>query len=262
MMCRVVIIFFAFLLAGIALAEDEPIQPLQRLLLPKRELLPDRDSLTNTPTWKSSATVGFTLTRGNSDTLLVAVKLQTQRKSKANEWLLGLDGAYGENNSEKSRESLHGYGQFNHFFAPRWYDFGRVDGLHDGIKDIRYRFTASTGLGYYFIQQTNLALALEAGPSLVTERQGADDQTYAAARLASRFEYRLGSGSRIWQRTELIPQVDKQENYVVNAELGIETPVAKDLTLQVYLQDNYVHQPAPDYKHNDVRLISGLSYRF
>lgn len=262
MMCRVVIILLACLLAGVALAEDEPVQPLQRLLLPKRDLLTDFISLTNKPVWKSSATVGFTLTRGNSDTLLLVAKLQTQRKSRENEWLFGADGAYGEDNSEKTRETLHGYGQFNHFFTPRWYDFGRVDGLHDGIKDIRYRFTASTGLGYYLIQRTNTALALEAGPSIVTERQGAEDQTYAAARLANRFEYKLGSGARIWQGTELIPQIDRTANFIINAELGIETPVAKDLTLQVYLQDNFVNQPAPDYKHNDIRLISGLSYKF
>lgn len=256
------ILLVLLLLAGVASAEDETVQPLQRLLLPKRDLLPNPAPATNVPAWKSSATVGFSMTRGNSDNLLVAGKLQTQWKSRVNEWLLGADGAYGEDNSEKTRETLHGYGQFNHFFNPRLYDFGRMDGLHDGIKDIRYRFTASTGLGYYLVQRTNTAFAVEAGPSLVTERQGADDQTYAAARLASRYEYKFGSGARIWQGTELISQMDQPDNFIINAELGIETPVAKNLALQVYLQDNYVNLPAPDYKHNDIRLISGLSYKF
>jgi putative salt-induced outer membrane protein YdiY len=256
------IIFFVLLLAGVVVAEEQEVPPLQRLLLPKRDLLPDPEAFTNRPSWKSSATLGFSMTRGNSDTLLTVAKLQTQWKSRENEWLLGSDGAYGEDNSQKTREALHGYGQFNHFFNPQLYDFGRVDGLHDGIKDIRYRFTASTGLGYYLVQRTNLAFAVEAGPSLVTERQGKDDQLYGAARLASRFEYKLGPNARIWQGAELIPQIDRTDNFILNAEIGIETAIVKDVALQVYVQDNYVNQPAPDYKHNDFRLLSGLSYKF
>jgi len=244
------------------MAADTVIQPLQRLSLPKRELIIDPDSLTNVPAWKSSATVGFSFSRGNSDTLLLVTKIQTEWRSRLNEWLLGGDGAYGEDNSEKNRETLHGYGQFNHLFTQRIYGFGRVDGLHDGIKDIRYRFTASTGLGYYLMQCTNMAFAVEAGPSVVKERQGSEAQTYAAARLATRFEYRFASGASIWQRAELIPQINEMDNFVVNAELGIETPIAKNISLQVFVQDNYVNQPATDYKHNDIRLISGLSYKF
>lgn len=262
-MIRLVGIFsLLLLLTGVALAEDPVVQPLLRLMLPKRELILDPTALTNAPQWKSSATVGFSLTQGNSDTLLLVTKLQTEWKSSRNEWLLGADGAYGEDNSQKNRETLHGYGQFNHFLTSRLYDFGRMDGLHDGIKDIRYRFTASVGLGYYLVQRTNMAFAVEAGPSMVTERQGSDQQTYAAARLATRFEWRLGSGARIWQRSELIPQMDEVDNYVLNAELGIETAIAKDLTVQIFIQDNYVNQPASDYKHNDIRLISGMAYKF
>jgi putative salt-induced outer membrane protein YdiY len=245
-----------------ATGAEVPLQPLQKLSLLSTGLLPDPASMTNRPTWTSSVSLGFSMTRGNSDTLLAMAKLQTQRRSELNEWLLGANGAYGEDNSEKNRETLHGFGQFNHFFTSRLYDFGRVDGLHDGIKDINYRFTASVGLGYFLVQQTNLSFAVEAGPSLVSERQGEEDQTYAAVRLAERFEYKLNATARIWHTAELIPQVDQTDNFIINAEVGIETAIAKDLALQVYVQDNYVNLPASTYKHNDVRLVSGISYKF
>lgn len=247
-------------------AEELPVQPLQRLSFTTRELLPDAASVTNTvtnlPAWKSSASVGFSMTRGNSDTLLAMARLQTEKIAGFNEWFFGASGAYGEDNSTKNRETLQGNGQFNHFITSRFYDFGRVDGLHDGIKDIAYRFTASIGVGYYLLQRTNLALSVEVGPSAVTERQGNEAKTYAAGRLAERFEYKLSSGARLWHRAELIPQLDLMANYVVNAEFGIETAIAKDLALQIYIQDNFVNQPAEGYDHNDIRLVSGISYKF
>jgi putative salt-induced outer membrane protein YdiY len=266
MMRFLILLVAAILLPGLpgmkAGAEELQVLPLQRLSLPARDLIPEPEAATNRPGWKSSASLGFSMTRGNSDTLLLIGKLQTERRSGMNEWLLGSSGAYGEDNSTKNRETLVGYAQYNHFLAHSFYDFGRVDGLHDGIKDIQYRFTTSIGVGYYLVQQTNLALSVEAGPSAVSERQGGQVETYGAGRLAERIEYRLESGARIWHRAELIPQVDQMANYVVNAELGIEMGIARDLTLQIYLQDNFVNQPAQGYEHNDIRLISGLSYKF
>lgn len=263
---RISILALLSLLAGVGAApgqsDDQIVQPLQRLSLPTKELPPDPSMITNRPFWKTSVTLGFSMTRGNSDTLLAMAKLQTRHRSAANEWLLGANGAYGESDSEKNRETLHGYGQLNHFFTPRFYDFARMDALHDGIKDIRYRFTASAGLGYFLVQQTNFSYALEGGPSLVTERQGVEDQTYAAARFASRLEWKIAPGARVWHNAEFIPQLNQANNYIVNAEIGIETAILRDLSLQVFLQDNYVNLPAPDYKHNDIRLISGLSYNF
>jgi len=157
---------------------------------------------------------------------------------------------------------VHGFGQFNHFFTDRLFVFGRMDGLHDGIKDIRYRFTASTGLGYYLIQRTNTSFVVEAGPSLVSEQQGDETETYSAMRLAERFDYRLNSTARFWQTAEFIPQADQTANFVLNAEIGIETVITKTLSLQVFVQDSYVNQPAATYQNNDFRLVSGLSVKF
>ena len=266
-MIRPTVIFSAaFLLATCAcsrsVADELPVLPLQRLSLPQELLTVKPPAITNHPVWKSSVALGFTITKGNSDTMLAVANLQTSRRSQANEWLFGADGAYGEDNAVKNRDTLHSFGQFNHFFTSRLFVFGRLDGLHDGIKDIKYRLSASIGLGYYLVQRTNTSLVFEAGPSLVSERQGNQTDTYSALRLAERFDQQLNAAARLWQTAEFIPQVDKTANFIFNAELGIETVITKELSLRVAVQDNYVNQPAATYKNNDFRLISGLSYKF
>jgi putative salt-induced outer membrane protein YdiY len=217
---------------------------------------------TNQPAWESSVAAGLSLTKGNSDTLLATVEFKTRTKTPANELAFGLDGSYGENDSVKNNETLHGVGQYNHLFTKRFYDFFNLEGLHDGIADLQYRFTLSPGAGYYFLKETNTTLAGEVGPSLIFQRLGEVDTTYASLRLAERFEHKLNNGSRVWEKAEVLPQLNKPENFLVNAEVGAEAALTKTFSLRVTLQDNFVNQPAPGHRDNDVKLISSVVYKF
>jgi putative salt-induced outer membrane protein YdiY len=214
------------------------------------------------PHWESSAFAGLTLTRGNSDTLLFAANIKTQRKDKDNEWAFGADGAYGENNSVKNNEIVHGFGQYNRLFSERWFGYARLDATHDAIADVEYRVVLSPGLGYYFIKSKQTTLAGEVGPGLVFEKRGNNDDTYAILRLAERFEHKFSDRARLWQTAEFLPQVDRFKNYVINAEIGIEAALSKKMALSVVLQDTYVNLPAAGRDSNDVKLISGLTYKF
>jgi putative salt-induced outer membrane protein YdiY len=218
--------------------------------------------LTNKPVWESSVSMGLSLTKGNSDTLLTTAAFKTSKKTKENEYMFGMDGSYGENDSIKNNETLHGVGQYNHLFSDRFYGYFNVEGLHDGIADLQYRITLGPGVGYYFLKETNTTLAGELGPGLITQRLGDVDTTYATLRLAEHFEHKLNNSARVWERVEFLPQVDKLRNFLVNAEVGAEASLTKTFSLRVTLQDNFINQPAPGYKSNDVKLISGLVYKF
>jgi putative salt-induced outer membrane protein YdiY len=217
---------------------------------------------TNKPAWESSVSAGLSLTKGNSDTLLTTAAFKTRIKTLANEFMFGLDGAYGESDSVKNNETLHGVSQYNYLFGERFYGFFNLEGLHDGIADLQYRFTFSPGAGYYLVKETNTTLAVEAGPGLIFQRLGGVDTTYASLRLAERFEHKLNNGARVWERAEILPQANKLENFLVNAEIGAEAALTKTLSLRITVQDNFVNQPAPGRKDNDVKLIRGLVYKF
>jgi len=217
---------------------------------------------TNKPAWESSVSAGLSLTKGNSDTLLTTAAFKTRTKTPANEFLFGVNGSYGENDSVKNNETLHGVGQYNHLFSERFYGYLNAESLHDGIADLQYRFTLSPGAGYYFVKTTNTTFAGEVGPGLIFQRLGGVDTTYASLRLAERFKHKLNDGARVWERAEILPQVNKLENFLVNAEIGAEAALTKTFSLRGTLQDNFVNQPAPGRKDNDVKLISSLVYKF
>ena len=212
--------------------------------------------------WQSSAFLGLTLTRGNSDTVLVSGSLKTQKKEKDNEWAFGADGAYGENNSVKNTEVIHGFGQYNRLFSERLFGYLRADALHDGISDVKYRVTLSPGVGYYFIKNKETSLAAEVGPGVVFEERGGDRKTFATLRVAERFEHKFSARARLWQNAELLPEVSRFSNFLINAEIGVAASLSKSLELSVVLQDNYVNEPAAGRQKNDVKLLSGITYKF
>ena len=218
--------------------------------------------------WEESAGLGLTLTRGNSRTLLFTANGLATRKTKQDELDLGADATYGEafnkstSKEEKNAESLHGFGQYNWLFTERFFGYGRVDALHDGIADIKYRVVLGPGVGYYFIKSDRNSLRGEIGPSFIYENRGGVTHGYVALRLAERFEHKLSETAHLWESVEFLPQVDKFKNYLINAELGVEAALTKKLSLRTYLQDNYVNQPASGRLKNDVKLVSALSYKF
>jgi putative salt-induced outer membrane protein YdiY len=220
------------------------------------------------PFWETTAALGLTLTRGNSETLLLNGSILTQHKDLKNEISLGIDGGYGETKNQDTGDTdvntkyLHGFGQYNRLFTDRFYAYGRIDGLSDDIADIDYRFSFSPGVGYYIVKTEKIRLSAEVGPGLITEKKGSVESTYFTIRLGEKFEWKISERARLWQSLEYLPKVDDFGNYIVNAELGIEASLTKKLSLRSYVQDTYISEPAPGRDENDLKWITGLAYKF
>ena len=212
--------------------------------------------------WKKNLTTGVTLTRGNKDSTLISADFTAQKKTPVDEYLLGLGGAYGEQDSRDTVNNYRAFAQWNHLFSDRFFGYLRVEGLQDRIKNLDYRLTVGPGAGYYLLKNTNASLAVEAGSGFMAQRLGGQDESFATVRLADRFEYKLGNGAKLWQSLEFLPQVDKAENFIINFEVGIEAAITKTISLKTSLIDSYANQPAAGHEKNDAKLIAGVAYKF
>lgn len=214
------------------------------------------------PLWETSAAAGLTLTQGNSDTLLTTADIRSARDWDQNEVRLGASATYGETENVRSNEMFQAFGQYNRIWNERRYGYARLDALRDAIADVDYRFVASPGVGYYFIKSPSTSLSGEVGPGFIYERQGGEEGGYFTLRLAERFEHRLNEGARIWQSAEILPQVDDTSNFLINAEIGIESSITENLSLRTSLINTYDNDPAPGRKKNDLKLVSAIAYTF
>lgn len=212
--------------------------------------------------WESSVSAGLSLTRGNSDNTLFTADFLTQRKAAEDEYRIGLGSAYGDQDSKQTVNNYKAFGQWNHLFSERFYAYGRVEGLRDIIADLDYRLTVGPGVGYYFLKQTNTSLAVEGGTEFEAQDLGGQDQTFETVRLAERFEHKFNPHARLWESAEIFPQVDKFDNYVINAEIGLETSLTKSFSVKTSLDDSYANRPAPGKLKNDAKLFAAIAYKF
>jgi putative salt-induced outer membrane protein len=212
--------------------------------------------------WDSSVSLGFTLTKGNSDTMQAVANWLTTYKKDQNELRFGADFTYGEDDGKANAQLLHGFAQYNRLFTDRFYGYVRADGYHDRIADIEYRFVFSPGVGYYFIKNERTTLSGEVGPGLVVEKKGDDKDEYLTLRIAERFEQKLWEKARLWQSLEFLPEVADWGNFILNAEIGIESPLSDKLSLRAYIMDTYTSEPAEGREENDIKLVTAVAYKF
>lgn len=213
--------------------------------------------------WTGTGSLGLTATSGNVNSVLGTANLTAERKGKLNDLSLESDGSYGTVGSTKSAETLHGSAQDNYsVIDDTWYAYGRFEALHDAIADLRYRVTTSGGAGYYFIKDKVTTLSAEAGPALQVEQLDDEYHNYPSARVAETFQRKIDDKAKLWENVEVLPPLTDPGAVVINAEIGVQTPLTKTLSFQTYLDDNFNNAPAAGYKDNDLKLVSGIVIKF
>jgi putative salt-induced outer membrane protein len=218
--------------------------------------------------WKTSVAAGVTVARGNTDSTQISLTGQTQKKWTGNTITLEADMLYGEskipNQSEQvTAQTYHGYAEYDRSFD-RFYGYGKVDGFHDGIADIKYRFTGTLGLGYYVLTNKTYDLEAEVGPGFIDEQLGEEHERYWTLRLAEKAHYIISPNAKAWETVEFLPQVDDWNNYIINAEIGVEAKLTKGnkLSLRSVIDDSYVNVPAAGRLKNDIKFITSVVYNF
>lgn len=216
--------------------------------------------------WDTTIHAGLSLTEGNSETRSVHGGAAVEGTRRG----LGLirasvDAAYTETTADGQTDEtvnqVTAAGEARKDLDDTWYAYGRVDALYDPIAEIDYRITAGPGLGGYLARSETRSLSADAGVAWVEERVDDREDGYAAGRLAQRWERALRQSAKLWQTLEYMPRLDEFEDYLLQAEVGVEAAVNETLNLRVVLKNRYDNRPADGVERNDLALQAGLSLR-
>lgn len=211
--------------------------------------------------WKTSISLGVNSTDGNSDTLSLNGGILSEKITDKDSWRIGADGQYGETDGEKNNEQAKGLAAYRHILTGRTYGLLGMTLAYDAVADIDYRLAVSPGLGYYFLKDDKATLGVELGPTWIKEKVSGVEDDYFAARLGERFDYKVSATAKIWQAAEYLPSVDDaQDDYLFNAEIGIEAQVNAKVALRLVAKDTYDSTPGEDREKNDTSVVGALVY--
>lgn len=210
--------------------------------------------------WQVDFNAGFSLTRGNTDTLGLSLGLDAERKWDG--WQLIGKGAYNYTEIENltTGNALRLGLQLNRDLTDRWYVGIANTFTYDEIADLDYRYQLAAALGYRLWKSDRGELTLEAGPGYNWERQGGLTDEYATIRFAERFKYILSENSRLIQSLEYQPSIEDFGRYTLVAELAVTARVVGNLWWRTAVRDIYNSEPLIGLDQNDLQLTTGLSW--
>ena len=217
--------------------------------------------------WHGDVALGLSVTQGNSKTLTSHGSATATKLMPADEFRLGVEGAYGldnfgATNETRNAENVHGFADYKHLFTDRFFGDLRVDALHDDIADIQNREIVGPALGYYFIKSDATRLSGVVGGGYEHLRQGGEDSSFFTLRIGERGEHSFGKQAKIWEEINYYPKVDDFTQYLLVSEAGGEAAINAHLSLRVVFQDSYNSTPAPGKVPNDLAIISSLVWRY
>lgn len=214
-------------------------------------------------TWEQSFSLGLNLTEGNNDTFLFNTKYDASKSKDNSKIVFGLDANFGTENDKQSTNNYGGKGQYNKNISKKMYWLVSSSFKVDKIADLDYRFLIGPGLGRNLIKSKKTQFDIEAGLSYLREKfktTTADDDI--AVRAAQNMNHKLSDTAKVWQSLEYLGTIDDFDDYLLNAELGVETSMTKKVNLKSFIKNSFNNAPAPGKKKNDLSFVTMLTYLF
>jgi putative salt-induced outer membrane protein YdiY len=214
--------------------------------------------------WDKSMNFGLNYNDGNSKTTNIYAGGLVTRDYDSNAWRFQADYNYGaaadsaDAPKEENKNNFRALADYRRVLENDWFAGAGTSFAHDAIADLTYRVVVSPSAGRYLVRDEVVKLSLEAGPSYVFEKLGDEEEDFAAARIANRFEWTLSPTSKVFQFTEYLISFEDSSQYLVNAEFGVESALNSYLSLVLSVRDYYINMPAEGRVPNDVLTITAL----
>jgi putative salt-induced outer membrane protein len=235
--------------------------------------------------WNGGANIGFSLTRGNSQTENLSLAFTAARATKNDKLSLYSNAVYGTNQLATPSTTANteaGGIRYDRNINPRAFGFVAADFSSNGLQDLNLRSVGSVGLGYHAIKNDRTTLDFLAGgnftdenysdPAVPANPTGTPPtlaipamkvvHNYGALTLGEELTHKLGKGTVLTEKLYFYPNLTETGEYRGTFDLGWVTKISKWLGWQNAFSDIYVSNPPEGLKQNDVVLTTGLNFTF
>jgi putative salt-induced outer membrane protein YdiY len=215
--------------------------------------------------WAGGGNVGFALARGNSDTTNFALGFNALRKTTTDSWTVNAASIYTTdgNLGITSANQLGGLIRYDHNLNKKLFVYGVFTGMYDELQQLNYRIMPGGGLGFHAIATPKTTLDLLGGLGYTRESYytGPANNLFTLT-VGDEFAHKITASTSITQNLYYLPSLNKTSNYRINFSAGIATKLNGWMTANANFLDQYVNQPVPGNKYNDILFTTGLGFTF
>lgn len=199
---------------------------------------------------------------GNTDSADIGIGTDLSYLQGLNGYELKLSYNYGEEDGDRTDESLF-YGlQYTREFSPVFYGFAKLQGSVDSFSAFETDTFASIGAGYRVLNTAETQWAIQAGPGYrfaELDDVADGDVDEAAFGFTSNYAQRIGVAARLTNDTDIIAS---DADTVVLNDLALSVSMSDALALRTSLLTEYHTEPQEGFDDTDSTLGVSLVYAF
>jgi putative salt-induced outer membrane protein YdiY len=216
-------------------------------------------------TWAATAGAGFSLTRGNSDTVSYNLSFDVIRTPEARnemQWTgLYLRGTQA-GALTVNRTSL-GF-RDRYTLTRRVFLFGKLDYLRDTFKRIDLLVSPTAGVGYTVVDSDSTSFSLDTGVGAVWERNSsATLRASGAVSAAERFEHQLTDTAAIKQTATALLKTTDFADALYTFSAGLTTRISDRVQLSIELLDTFKNRPPTvETGKNDLAIVTAITAEY
>ncbi|MCC6952741.1 MAG: DUF481 domain-containing protein [Deltaproteobacteria bacterium] len=215
--------------------------------------------------WDKSLAFGFNYTSGNSDTSALSLLGRAKRETTEDVIDFDLTSGSGEDRARdtetvdaKNKDDFRANANYKYLLGGDWFAGAGWAFLYDDIAQVDYRTSLTPVVGYYLLKDEDFTLSVDAGPGYTFERVASVDNDFFSPKIGERFDWIISCTSKIYQKADIFFDTSNSDNYLVNAEAGVESALSTSLSLVFLVRDTYDNEPAVDREKNDVAMITAV----
>ena len=217
--------------------------------------------------WTIGSTVGFALTRGNSETKNLSLAFTGDRKGNHDEITMYANTVYATNDAAGAVPGVtanvtQGGARYSHDLTKLIFAFGSADFQSDALQALNLRSILGGGLGVHAIKTSQTTLDFLFGANYTRESFVGMNMNFAALTIGEELTRKLGASTVLTEKGYFYPDLNQTGQYLGTFNFGTVTKLSKWLGWQNSFGDIYVTNPPPGKKTNDLLLTTGLNVAF
>jgi len=217
--------------------------------------------------WTIGSTVGFAVTRGNSETKNLSLAFTGDRKGLHDEISMYANTVYATNDAAGATPSvtanlIQGGARYSHDLTGRLFAFASADFQSDALQALNLRSILGGGLGVHAIKSSQTTLDFLAGANYTRESFVGLNMNFAALTIGEEFTRKLGASTVLTEKGYFYPDLNQTGQYLGTFSFGTVTKLSKWLGWQNAFGDIYLTNPPSGKKDNDLVLTTGLNVAF
>jgi putative salt-induced outer membrane protein YdiY len=217
--------------------------------------------------WNGGSTVGFALTRGNSETKNLALAFNAARKTLNDGITLYTNSIYATNDAlgatpSTTANAVQGGIRYDRTIHGKLFGYGTADFQADDLQNLDLRSVFGGGFGYHAIKSETTTLDFLGGVNYTREKYTTFTRNFPAGSFGEEFMHKLHGGTVLSQQMYVFPDLSDLGQFRGTFNFGTVTKLNKWFGWQNSFGDIYVSNPPAGKRQNDILFSTGLNVTF